>query len=99
MGNFQFVGENYGYVLVPLDNNWHMVTATYDGSFMREYVDGVLQTQAPASGLIKYYGTPLQIGHMQNYGEYFAGSIDDVRIYSKALTPNEVATLWKNGPS
>jgi hypothetical protein len=33
---------------------------------------------------------PLRIGGNAPWGEYFAGQIDDVRVYNRALTPTEI---------
>ena len=35
---------------------------------------------------------PLRIGGNSTWGEYFAGMIDEVRIYSRVLTATEIAT-------
>ena len=34
----------------------------------------------------------LRIGGNTIWGEYFAGSLDDIRIYNRALTPIEIQT-------
>lgn len=64
--------------------NWHHVVGTYNGSYLRIYIDGVSVgnvadtfTFSPASG---HY-----IGKYAGAAYYFSGLIDDVQIYSAAL--------------
>lgn len=80
----------------PTTNSWHHAAATYDGSYSRLFVDGLLVTQHVASGSINIDGDDLRIGaKASNPGpcDYFNGTMDDVRLYSRALTPVEVAAL------
>ena len=68
-------------------------TETYDGSTLRLYVNG---TQVGAStahtGTIATSTNPLQIGGDSIYGQYFAGLIDNVRVYNVALTAAQIQT-------
>jgi hypothetical protein len=70
-------------------NAWTHLAATYDGAMVRLYVNGVLvASQAQTTALATGTGT-LEIGS-NVYGEGFEGRIDDVRIYSRALTVAEI---------
>ena len=80
-----------------LDGKWHLVTATYDGSSMRVYADGKEIGSTPKSGLIGTAGTsPVYIGANAGSVEWFAGGIDDVRLYNHALSLSEI---WDIIPS
>ncbi len=82
------------------DGNWHLVTGIYDGSYVRIYVDGSQQGSTAYSGGISANAYNLTIGmDNSNYpgNERFSGSIDDVRIYSFALSPAEVFALYHAG--
>ncbi len=73
-------------------NTWSHLAATYDGANMRLYVNGVqVASRALASTLPVSTGA-LRIGGNSIWGEFFAGDIDDVRIYSKALVAAEIVT-------
>lgn len=79
---------------------WHHYAGTYDGSEVRMYVDGALAAKAPASGALATCHHMLWIGkdvYKKGSGpeetRYFAGTVDDVRIYSRALRPAEIQTL------
>ena len=68
--------------------------ATYDGSFMRVFVDGSLKDSKAASGDIPNFYTELLIGKIGIYTSYFNGVISDVRIWDRALPPNDLAQVY-----
>ncbi len=73
-------------------NTWAHLAATYDGAALRLYVNGTqVATRAQSGGLVTSTGA-LRIGGNSIWGEYFAGLIDDVRIYNRALTAAEIQT-------
>ena len=60
---------------------------------MRLYVNGTQVASSPAqTGAIATSTNPLQIGGDSLYGQFFAGTIDDVRVYSTALTAAQIQT-------
>jgi hypothetical protein len=72
-------------------DRWSYVALTYDGGALRLFVNGSEATRRPGtSGAIQTPGNPLWIGGNQPYGEHFHGSIDEVRIYDRALTEQEI---------
>jgi len=80
-----------------LDGQWHHCAATFDGAFMRVYLDGDEVGSLERRGTIKAGGNaPGCIGSV-NGGECFQGIIDELRIYGEALTPDEIALLYKSG--
>ena len=73
-------------------DRWYHVVGTYDGSDARIYVDGELEgTQAAP---LIHYDTPLMIGTSQINERFFDGQIDEVTIYNRALTAQEILTLF-----
>ena len=74
-------------------NTWAHLAATYDGVTMRLYVNGVQVASRAQTGAIATSTNPLQIGGDSIYGQYFAGLIDEVRVYNRALSaPRSRAT-------
>jgi hypothetical protein len=73
-------------------NTWAHLAATYDGAIVRLYVNGVQVISRAQTGNIATSTNPLQIGGNSIYGEYFQGTIDEVRIYNRALSAAEVQT-------
>ena len=78
---------------VPL-GVWTHLAVTYDGTTLRLYVNGVLRSSTAASGGIAASTAPLRIGGNTVFSvpgtEYFAGLIDEVRIYNRALSAAEI---------
>jgi PKD repeat protein len=81
----------YGPATLPI-NAWTHIATTYDGTTLRFYVNGGQVSSAGVSGGITTSANPLQIGGDAIYGQYFRGVIDEVRIYSRALSPLEIQT-------
>ena len=85
-------------------NAWSFLTATYDGSTLRLYVNGTQVASTAHTGAISTSTNPLQIGGDSIYGQYFAGLIDNVRVYNVALTAAQIQTdqttaVTSQGPS
>lgn len=90
-------------VIVPHESiaprQWHHVTGTYDGKTVKVYLDGILRNQQNASGTIRYpAANPVMVGAEAGTSGtpdpeapgYFTGGIDEVRIYSGALSYSAV---------
>jgi hypothetical protein len=71
-------------------NRWTHLAATYDGATLSLFVDGVLAATQAATGNIATSAAPLQVGGNAVWGEYFAGVIDEVRVYNRPLNPTEI---------
>jgi hypothetical protein len=73
-------------------DEWYDVAATYDGSTMRLYVNGTLEDQETFNVAMLGNTNNLLIGALnQPPNEYrINGTIDEVKIYNRALTSDEV---------
>ena len=71
-------------------NTWTHLAMTYDGSNMRLYVNGGQAGIRALSGGVRISGNPLSVGGNNIWSEWFAGQIDDVRIYNRALSATEI---------
>ncbi len=91
------IGEGEGQNV--LSDMWIHAVGTYDGTTLNLYLDGVLAFSTPAAaGPIVPASAPLGIGHdPSNPSRYFDGLIDEVSIYNRGLTANEVASLYAAG--
>jgi hypothetical protein len=84
-----FGGDLYG--TSPLTaNTWSYLAATYDGATMQLYVNGVQIASRAQTGAIATSINPLQIGGDSISGHYFAGRIDEVRIYNRELSAAQI---------
>jgi len=75
---------------------WHHCVATRQQATgaVNLYVDGVLQTSGFASKNTLNSSSRLLFGAIASGGGYFNGSLDDVQIFSRTLSSNEVASLY-----
>jgi hypothetical protein len=71
-------------------NAWTHLSASYDGSAFKLYVNGIQVASRAVSGSIATSTNPLRLGGNTIWGEYFAGVIDEVRVYNRALSPAEI---------
>ena len=77
-----------------LQNNiWQHVAATYDGSALRIFVDGVEQASSLASGAIDLSSAPVAIGLNSVAAFAWHGAIDELSFYSRALAPEEIQSI------
>jgi len=82
------------------NGQWHHGVVTFDGSILRLYVDGVqVPTTFSTSSIPETAGNhPLKIGaNSRIASNLFTGSIDEVGVWSRALTTTEIANLMNNG--
>lgn len=79
-----------------LEGRWYHVVLVRDASQEMYYVDGALvATSAGSSGGSLSNTTNLLIGTTRIFDRFFAGALDDVRIYEVALTAEQVARLFE----
>jgi Concanavalin A-like lectin/glucanases superfamily/Malectin domain/Domain of unknown function (DUF1929)/Bacterial Ig domain/Bacterial Ig-like domain len=83
--------DTRGTAAVPL-NAWTFLAVTYDGATLRMYVNGTQVSSKPVSGSMPNSTGVLRIGGNSVWGEYFAGLIDNVRVYNRALSASELQT-------
>jgi hypothetical protein len=74
---------------LPL-NTWVHLASTYDGNVLRLYVNGTQVSQLLVVGSIATSTGALRIGGNTIWPEWFAGLIDEVRIYNRALSTTEI---------
>jgi len=71
-------------------NQWTHVAGTYDGATMRLYINGVQVASRSQTGPVLTSTYDLGIGGNSLNGQFFPGMIDEVRIYSRALSAAEI---------
>jgi len=88
---------NYTYGITPVDDEqWHHVAWVYDGTMNYLYVDGEVDATEENSGQITVSSYPLWIGdNSQATGRFWTGLIDDVQIYNRALSQEEVQRVMQ----
>jgi hypothetical protein len=74
----------------PALGAWTHLAVTFDGGTLRLYVNGGLVGTQAAAGALRTSADALTIGGNGVWSEWFAGLIDEVRIYNRALTQGEI---------
>ena len=76
-------------------NKWHHIVVTFDTQMMKMYKDGALVMSKESKWEVVSEGPKFYVGRSVNtegrWGGYFEGAVDQVRIYNRALTDEEVA--------
>jgi len=72
---------------------WQHVVGTYDGTDVKLYVDGIERGFVTQTGLSSNPSYSLRIGSNNGNG-YFNGIIDNVLVYNRALSSDEVKQLY-----
>jgi len=66
---------------------------TYDGHTLRLFKDGVEVGKTNLTGTVSTANQVIRIGDNPSGAQNFDGSIDDVRVYNRALSPSEIQQL------
>src|SRR6476469_6594729 len=87
------------YATSPLsysDGKWHYAVVTYDGSIINLYVDGLMVATKSASGSPDNGGEePVRLGaNSDSLSNYFIGDVDEVRVWSSALSAQQVIDAY-----
>jgi hypothetical protein len=94
---FQFNGyEGDKWVTVKQNltpGKWYHVAGTFDGTYIKCYLDGVLKDTNEMHG-IQQSNARLFIGE-EGWHNMFKGTIDEIRIYRRALTAQEITMHYK----
>lgn len=69
-------------------DDWHHIAATFDGTKLQLYVDGILMDMASAT--MDTTKTLLKFGQKADGTGFFDGQLDDVRLYNRVLTQTEL---------
>jgi hypothetical protein len=95
-------GENFEVMSTAKynDGKWHYILLSYDGSLLRLDIDGEKQisTKNTNGAIPDTTGDqPLRIGaNSLEEDKFFTGYIDDVRIWNRGLTDEEIAQIYTN---
>ncbi len=96
-----FSTPTYTGTLAP--EKWHMAALTYDGTNVDLYINGEVVARNADAGAIDYSGIENRILLGTNFdgSQSFLGELDDLSVYGKTLTPEEIFELFGNhlGPN
>ncbi|WP_291650726.1 glycoside hydrolase family 2 TIM barrel-domain containing protein [Clostridium sp.] len=85
---------------IPLDwvGNWHQVVGTYDGATLKIFIDGKEVGKASYDVTIDSTSDPLSVGYDSVKGRKFNGEISMARVYTEALTVDQIQSQYSKNP-
>jgi len=81
-------------------DKFSLVVGTFDGKVLKIYINGKLSAEKRVKGIPCEGEGPLDIGAGDQHNKkevYFQGLIDELRIYSRALSYDEIKKLYEMG--
>jgi hypothetical protein len=78
-------------------DRWYHIAYTYDGTQLRQYINGVQVASQMISGGFETSILPLRIGGRYGDSMWFTGSIDEVRLYNRTLSDVEIQQIYHDG--
>ena len=87
-------------------NNWHHIGLTFDGQFVKLYIDGLLDVNGDVNGVIdtgstgnviNHSSVGITVGASTSTLKFLDGYHDDLATWSSALTDAEVLAVYNNG--
>ncbi len=75
------------------DGMLHHLAVCYNGKIMTVYLDGIYRDMLDMNGSIAEAYSILSVGQLAESGMFFDGFLDDFRIYTSALTSEQIAEL------
>ena len=85
-----YIDADTGGIIV---GNWHHILCTYDGTSTSIYVDGELKNSISMSGTLRTTTQNIFAGANPYPTHFFNGAIDDIRIWSRALSETEIQDM------
>ena len=76
---------------------WHHLAMTYDGRDLRVYVDGKPMAQTPVNKLRTKGLGEMDFGRRPDGKYYYGGVLDEIRVYNRALSPEEIKARFAAG--
>lgn len=90
-------GSEWAYASTTLvNNNSYFIVGTFDGSNLRIYINGVLESTTDMSSSVISHGGTIGIAKA-GYSRYFQGEIDEVFVCNRDISQSEIDYLYSSG--
>jgi hypothetical protein len=71
------------------------IAGTYDGSYVKIYINGNLEATSSFTGNILINDEPFSIGRSSYDKDYYLGEMDEIRVYNRALSEDEIKEVLR----
>jgi hypothetical protein len=90
---------NVGTAGVLTNGAWHLIGITYENNLLKGYIDGLFVGQVSTTGVLRNIFSNRTIGRWGSNTQYYLnGQLDDMRIYKRVITSDEILSLIKKKP-
>lgn len=89
--------SNYVGTTVLSTGAFHFCAATWDGTNVVVYLDNASEATGTQTGTMSTTGGAAAIGESPAFGSPFSGTIDEVGLWSRALSSLEISQLYNSG--
>jgi len=93
--SFYLNSENVENNTVQL-NQWFYITVTYDRSNIKLYINGLLKDQSSYSTNLNLFDL-FQLGQDGSNMNFYYGLLDEIRVYNRALSQEEIEAIMDMG--
>lgn len=99
---FQFNNGSIPGVWVNVDRNlnvgqWYHIVGTYNGTHASIYLNGILNQTKALPILYRSSSSSIIIGNEGWPGNFFNGTIDEIRIWNRSLSAEQISELYNAG--
>ncbi len=74
---------------------WHHLALSYDNATLRLYVDGASAGSLSINRIRTSNASPLLVARRGDAGYHFKGTLDDVRVFSRAMTSTDIGAIMQ----
>lgn len=78
------------------DGGWYFITGTWDGKTITIYINGEESRKLPCEGKLEKNADSLFIGCRGGSGRWMVGILDEIKVYNRALTVEEIRDDMEN---
>jgi hypothetical protein len=90
-------GTQVSVYLPSMPGEWHQIAMTADSQNIKMYLDGEFVSEKPTGFPLNYAADNLYFGNSQEwFYKYYHGLIDEISIYNRILSADEIRSLYSN---